>query len=105
MAVKTQLLHIAVCNVAGCGAEFDETGDYRHWADSPELAIDEIRCAMPDTHWVLQPDDTVICPISDPAHDEARGHESPAVLEAGPDAMVIRFGDGIETRYPAAGVA
>lgn len=40
MAVRTQTFHIAVCNV--CGAEFDETGDYRHWDDTPELALAQV---------------------------------------------------------------
>ena len=100
MPVKTCTFHIATCSV--CGAEFDETGDYRYWRETPEDAIEEIRCAMPDTHWVLLADNTVICPVSDLVHDAARGHESPAALEAGPDAMVIRFGGGIETRRRAA---
>jgi hypothetical protein len=103
MTVKTQTLHIAACNV--CGTHFDSTGDYEYWDSSPEAALEQIVCAMPDTHWRIVGDGIVVCPASDTAHYLARGHESPAVLEAGPDAMVIRFGDGIETRYPAAGVA
>jgi len=103
VTVKTCTFHIAVCNVATCSAEFDETSDYRGWADTPELALNLVR-ETPDSHWVVLADDTVVCPISDTVHYLARGGESPALLEA-PGAMVVRFGDGIETRYPAGEVA
>lgn len=101
MAVTTKTFHIATCDV--CGAEFDETGDYRGWDDTPELALQQV-LYDPDRHWVLVGDnqDTVVCPISDTAHYLTRGAESPALLECGPDAMVARFDGGIETRYRAA---
>ena len=89
MAIKTQTLHIAACDV--CGTEFDATGDYRGWDDTPELALAQIRYAEPDTNWVITDDKRVICPVSDTAHYLARGGESPALLEAGPDAMTVRY--------------
>jgi hypothetical protein len=101
MAIKTQTWHIAVCDVTGCGAEFDETGDYRYWDTSPDAALDQIRCVEGDTDWRIVDEATVVCPISDQAHNQLRGGESPAVLEAGPDAMVVRFGDQVELRYRA----
>jgi hypothetical protein len=99
MAIKTQTFHIAVCDA--CGAEFDETGDFRGWDDTPELALAQVQ-DMPDSHWTVLADNRVVCPISDTSHYLARGGESPALLEAGPDAMVARFGGAIETRYRAA---
>lgn len=84
MAVKTQTFHIATCDV--CRAEFDATGDYRGWDDTPELALAQIG-NDPDTHWVVTDDQKVVCPVSDPAHNEARGGESPALLQPSRDAM------------------
>lgn len=88
MAVKTQTFHIAVCNV--CGAEFDETGDYRYWDDSPELALAQVRYE-PDSNWVLLADDTIICPTGDSSHYLARGGDSPLALAPSTDAMAVAF--------------
>lgn len=89
MAVKTRTFHIAVCDVTDCGREFDDTGDYRYWDDTPELALAWI--TSDETHWVVLPDQTVVCPTSDTAHYLARGGESPALLEPGPDAMTVDY--------------
>lgn len=76
MAIVTETLHIAACNV--CGAVFDEAnGDWR-WDGSPETALDQIRCDEPGTDWRIVGADTVICPAGDSAHDQVRGGESPA---------------------------
>ncbi|MFJ4974152.1 hypothetical protein ACIP6X_02175 [Streptomyces coeruleorubidus] len=85
MAIKTQTWHIAICDVTGCGAEFDETGDYRHWDTSPDAALDQIRGVEDDTDWRIV-DEAVVCPISDTAHYLARGGESPTLLRPSRDA-------------------
>lgn len=84
MAIKTQTFHIAICDV--CGAEFDETGDYRHWDTSPEAALNQIRYVEDDTDWLIVGEATVVCPASDTPHYLARGGESPALLRPSRDA-------------------
>jgi hypothetical protein len=86
MAIKTQTFHIAICDVTGCRAEFDETGDYRHWDTSPEAALDQIRYVEGDTDWRIVGEATVVCPASDTAHYLARGGESPTLLRTSRDA-------------------
>ncbi|MFL4904881.1 hypothetical protein ACJ6WF_17240 [Streptomyces sp. MMS24-I2-30] len=99
MAVKAQTFHIAVCDV--CGIKFDEASEYWAWDDTPELALAQIS-NDPGTHWVVTPDKQVVCPLSDTAHYLARDGESPALLEAGPDAMTVCFGGQIEIAHRAA---
>lgn len=89
MATERLVSYIAVCDV--CGLKFDEPNEIWLWDDTPELAIDQIRCAMPDTDWRIVGDDTVVCAASDTAHYLARGSESPALLKPGSDAMTVRY--------------
>ena len=85
MTVQAAVHHIACCNV--CGKRFDDDSPYLFWSDSPEQAVAWV---ADDDHWTLT-GTTVVCPISNPAHNTARGSESPALLEAGPDAMNISY--------------
>lgn len=92
MAIKTRTFHIAICDVAGCGAAYDETGDYRGWDDTPELALAQVTYDD-TTGWVLVGDneDVVVCPRSDTAHYLVRGGESPVLLEPSRDAMTVSY--------------
>jgi hypothetical protein len=84
MAVVTETVHIAACDV--CGLKFDEPGDYWHWDNTPELALAQIDYVADTTDWTRD-GQRVICPRSDTAHYLARGGESPALLRPGADAM------------------
>lgn len=88
MAIKTQLIHVAVCDV--CGVVFDENSDRWFWDETPELALEQV-LHDPDLHWLLvgERQNVVVCPVSDTAHYLARGGESPALLKPGRDAMNV----------------
>jgi hypothetical protein len=85
MAVKPAVHYIAACNI--CGAEYDD-GEVGGWSDTPADAIDWVNR---DEEWTAYQDDWVICPIADPAHNHARGHEPDTSVHVGPDQMAIRF--------------
>ena len=85
MAIKPAVHYVAACNV--CGTEYDD-GESLGWADTP---ADAIGFVTRDEDWTTYQDDWVICPISDPAHNHARGFEPAAAVPVGPDQMSIRF--------------
>ncbi|MFI0901783.1 AAA family ATPase [Streptomyces sp. NPDC020983] len=87
MAIRTQTLHIALCDV--CGVEFDADGENWCWDDTPALALDQV-AGNPD--WTRLPDDRVVCPRSGREHDTARGGDSPVQLRPGRDADTVTFG-------------
>jgi rubredoxin len=83
MAVKKQVSYIAACDV--CGAEFDEANGFWHWDETRLLALDQL---AEDPDWT-EVEGGVVCPVSDQAHDDARGAESPVALRATRDAMTV----------------
>lgn len=87
MAVREQLFYIAVCDI--CGAELDEAGGVWLWDTTRRLALDQV-AEYPD--WT-EVEGGLVCPVSDQAHDEARGGESPVALRATSDAMSESFGE------------
>jgi hypothetical protein len=89
MTIKVGVHYIAVCDV--CFREFDDSGEYLGWSDTPALALDWVEG---DDEWVSKSDETVICPTSDPAHNSARGAEGEFTVHAGNDEMTIRFAAG-----------
>lgn len=88
MAVREQLFYIAVCDI--CGTEFDEANGTWHWDRTRVLAIDQV---AEDRDWT-EVEGGIVCPVSDQAHDEARGGESPLALRPNRDAMSVSFGGG-----------
>lgn len=87
MAVKTQLFHIVVCDI--CGAELDEANEAWAWDISRKAALSHI-ADYPD--WT-EVEGGVVCPRTDPIHDEARGGDSPVLLRPTRDAMSVSFDD------------
>ena len=84
MATRQLICHIAVCDVTGCKTEPDPP--YR-W-DDPQEAVDY---TAEDDDWTLTDDGLLVCGVSDQVHDEARGGESPALLQPGRDAMNVAY--------------
>lgn len=85
MAIKPAVHYIATCNV--CGTEYDD-GETAGWSDTPAGALEWI---SRDPEWTAYENDWVICPISDPAHNHARGSEPECVPPVGPDQMTVQF--------------
>lgn len=84
MAVYPYVLYGAKCDVCGNETEFG-------WGGSPEEALAN---AAADSTWTLL-GDQLVCDKSDPAHDEARGVESPALLRMSSDAMTVTFEEAV----------
>ena len=85
MAVKASVHYVATCNV--CGAEYTD-GEYLGWADNP---ADALAWVTRDGDWTAYQNDWVICPVSDPAHNHARGSDPELNVHVGLDQMSIRF--------------
>ena len=103
MATERLVSYITVCDV--CGLKFDEPNEIWLWDDTPELALDQIECAMPDTDWRIVATDTVVCPNTDTAHYLARAGESPALLKPSRDAMAVRYTAPLASQLIAEGDA
>lgn len=85
MAVEPAVHYVATCNV--CGTKYDD-GESVGWANTP---ADAIAWVNRDEDWTAYQDDWVICPVSDSAHNHARGSEPEPSVHVGPDQMSIRF--------------
>lgn len=87
MAIEQRVFYIAACDI--CGAQCDEAGDVWFWDVTRVLAIEQ---AAEAPGWT-EVEDGLVCGVSDQAHDEARGGESPVVLRTTRDAMSVTFGE------------
>lgn len=85
MAVREQVFFIAKCDV--CGAECDEAGDRWYWETSRIAALEQ---AAEVEGWT-EVEGGIVCGISDQVHDQARGGDSPLVLQPSQDAMAVTF--------------
>jgi len=86
MAVREQLFHIAVCDI--CGVDCDEAGDLALWDTTRKAAIEQ---ATEAPGWI-EVEGGLVCGVSDRAHDQVRGGDSPLV-RPGRDAMAVAFGE------------
>lgn len=80
MSVRPYTLYAASCDTCGNETEYG-------WGGSAE---DALANAAEDSSWT-RIGNRLVCEKSDPAHDEARGGESPDLLRMGPDAMTATF--------------
>ncbi|MGW3400763.1 hypothetical protein [Streptomyces zhihengii] len=86
MAIQQHTLYVAHCDV--CRKAFDEDSDMSWgWDETPELALAQV-AENPD--WTVN-GQTVVCPVSDAAHDQARGGPSPVELRPTGDAMAVTY--------------
>lgn len=85
MAVREETLYIACCDI--CRADCDQAGDVWLWDVTREAAL--IQAA--DTDGWTEVEGGIVCPVSDTAHDKARGADSPLALEPTRDAMAVAF--------------
>ncbi|MFH8926340.1 hypothetical protein ACH4D4_04725 [Streptomyces pristinaespiralis] len=83
MAVRLHLVFVASCDV--CGIEADPGSGQ---GPTPRDAIDDL--TIHDGTWEETVDGRLVCDRSDPAHDQARGGESPRLLAMSRDAMTAQ---------------
>jgi hypothetical protein len=84
MGTRAVTVHVAYCDV--CLEEADPGSGQ---GATPRAAIEDL--TVHDGEWQEADDGRLVCPASNPAHDQARGSESPFLLAMSPDAMTATF--------------
>lgn len=75
-------------------AIYDALVDFQRTAQLSSLQHAQMRQHLADHPDWTETEGGVICPVSDQAHDKARGEGSPAVLRPARDAMAVSFQTG-----------
>lgn len=84
MATRLHLVFVASCDV--CGAEADPGSGQ---GTTPRAAVEDL--TVHDGTWTETVDGHLVCDRSNPAHDQARGGESPTLLAMSSDAMAVQY--------------
>ncbi|RKN40794.1 hypothetical protein [Streptomyces hoynatensis] len=86
MPAQLRACYVAVCDVPGCGYEYDENAEFVGYYDTPEEAVEHAteEAWDPSERFTLLRDGRLACPKQDAAHDTAR-----RVLAALPGQLAI----------------